>query len=295
MKIVVCIKEAIDPSLNIGFGMINEELLRKGLAFKLNPNDAEALTKALIFKQGNTGLHTEIIILSIGPKRVEEYLRNGLALGADRAVRIWGQELENLSSFQKAKVLSKAIALFNADLILTGGASIDIASSQIGPLVAAMLGLPCICEATEFQFGHDSKNISVHRNIGRGVQEKVSSTLPLVLTMEGQGNNLPYALLDKILEGISAQVSLLSLSDLEISYTELKASPIRISRLSHPRPRPKKIPTPESSLPAFERILALLQGGISKRQGKILDGDSDELVNQIYQQFVEKDIIKLPT
>lgn len=292
MKIIVCMKEAIDSSLNLGFGMISEALLQKGLAFKLNPNDMEALKKALLLKENFGNAHVEITVISIGTEKVESYLREALALGADKAVRIQGEELTDLSSYQKAQVLAKAIELFNADLVLTGAKSMDTASAQVGPFIAALLDIPCVCEAVEFQPEDNNGNITVSRNIGKGVREKVLTTLPVVLTIEGSGDNFPYASFDRVLETSSTPITRFSLSDLGISLTEIAEDYTFISRLSFPRPRPKKVPTPDSSLPSFYRILALLQGGISKRQGKILEGKDDELVDQLYNLLIDEDIIK---
>jgi electron transfer flavoprotein beta subunit len=293
MRIIVCIKEVVDSNLNLGYGQVDEELRQKGLALRLNPNDAEALAEALILKEREKDAQVEITVISISPEGVECYLRDGLALGADRAVRIWGEDLKELSPYQKAKVLSKAISLFNADLILTGAKSMDNATGQVGPLIAAWLDLPCVCEVVGFQLEGDRKSITVLRNTDRGVQERVLSTLPAVLTVEGQGRKLPYASLDKILESKYAQVTLLSLSDLGISSAELANDPTKVVGLSFPRPRPKKIPTPESSSPAFNRILMLLQGGILKRRGKMLAGNSDELADQLFELLIEEDIIRL--
>lgn len=292
MRIIVCIKEVVDSNLNLGFGQVDEELWQKGLAFRLNPNDAEALAEALILKKKDKENQVEITLISIGPERVEYYLRDGLALGADRAVRIWGKDLKELSPYQKAKVLSKAISLFDADLILTGARSIDNATGQVGPFVAAWLDLPCVGEVVGFQLGDDRKSIIVLRNTGKGIREKVLSPLPVVLTVEGQGRKLPYASLSKILESKYAQITLLALSDLGISSAELEIDPTTVTGLSFPRPRPKKVPAPESSLPAFNRILMLLQGGISKRRGKILGGSSDELVAQLFELLMEEDVIR---
>jgi electron transfer flavoprotein beta subunit len=292
MKIVVCIKEVIDSSLNTGFGLVSESLLNKGLAFKLNPNDAEALTKALSIKEQKNTVPVEITLISIGPEKVERHLKNGLALGADKAIRITADSPDELSPFQTATLLSKVAALSEADLILTGAMSMDTASSQVGPLIAAMLDRPCICEAVEMELGDDRRNITVSRNIGEGIWEKVWTGIPAVITVEGQGNNLPYASLDKVLESASAPITILSLNDLAISPGELAYTPVEVTGLSFPRPRPMKVPTPDSALPAFYRILALLQGGISKREGKILEGNSDELADQLYKLLIEEDIIR---
>jgi len=292
MKIVVCMKEVVDSDLNLVFDPINKELFQKGLAFRLNPNDVSALAQALDLKKQDNGAQIEIVLISIGPERVEHYLKDGLALGADSAVRIWGEDLKELSSYQKAKVLSKAISLFDADLILTGAKSMDTATGQVGPSIATWLDFPCVCDVVGFQLDCEQVSVTVIKNIGKGIRESIQCSLPAVITVEGEEGELPYASLDKILESKNTPVTLHSLSDLGISSIELKYEPTKVIGLSSPKPRPKKVPAPESALPAFDRILMLLQGGITKRQGKVLKGSSDELVDQLFELLVDEGIIK---
>jgi electron transfer flavoprotein beta subunit len=287
VRIVVCVKEVVDAGLNLAFGRVSNELWQKGLAFRLNPNDAGALTAAL--EEKSKDAQVEITVISLGPERVGDYLREALALGADSAVRLRAED--QLSPYQKAAVLSQAVSRYQPDLILTGAASLDNASGQVGPLVAARLGLPCIVGVTEFQLDSTNRSATVTRNIGRGARERLLSPLPTVLAIEGSGRALPYASLDKLLESRSSPITVLSLSDLGISAAGLASDPTRVTGLSFPRPRPRKVPTPASSLPAFDRILKLLEGGIPKRQGKMLQGSRDELVNQLFDLLVAEDII----
>jgi len=292
VKIIVCLKEVVDSNLSLGFGLRNGLLFQEGLPLRLNPNDAEALARALSLKQPDKGAQVEITLISIGPERVESCLRDGLALGANMAMRIWREGLMELSSYQKAKLLSKAISLFSADLVLTGAKSMDTGGGQIGPLVAAWLDLPCVGEVISLELAEEQMSITLTRDIGKGAREKIQCSLPAVISVKGEGERLHYASLDNILESQYSEVMLLSLADLGISPVELKDDPTRITDLTYPRPRPKKIPTPESSLPAFNRILKLLEGGISKRQGIMLEGSSTELVDQLFELLIEEGVIK---
>jgi hypothetical protein len=96
-----------------------------------------------------------------------------------------------------------------------------------------------------------------------------------------------------MLESQGAAIECFSLSDLGVSPAELKNDPTRVTGVSFPRPRPKAAPY-DSSLPAFYRILALLQGGISRRRGEILKGDTDEVVNQLFELLVKEEVLKPP-
>jgi electron transfer flavoprotein beta subunit len=291
MKIVVCLKEVVDANLNLVFDPRTGALFRKGLAFRLNPDDVMALAQALRLKNQESSL-VEIALISIGPERVEYYLRDGLARGADSAVRIWGEDFEELSSYQKARVLSRAISLHDADLILMGARSLDRATGQVGPLTAAWLDLPGVAEVVSFQFDREQKSLTVVRNIGKGVRESRQCSLPAVITVTGEGGELPYASLDKILESQSTPIIQLSPADLGLSPAELRDDPTRVTGLSSPRPRPRKAPMPESTLPTFDRILMLLQGGLTRRQGRILKGSGEELVNHLYELLVAEGVIK---
>jgi len=294
MKIIVCLKEVVDTNLSLGFGLSNQVVFQEGLPLRLNPDDAGALAKALSLKQPDNDAQVEIILISIGPERVEGYLRDGLALGANRAVRIWLDSLMELSPHQKARLLSKAVSLFGADLVLTGARSMDTGNSQVGSLMAAWLDLPCVGEVVGFELDSEEKSITLTRDIGRGAREKIRCSLPAVITVKGEGK-LPYASLDKLMESKYSEIIRLTPADLGISPVELKNDPTRITGLAYPRPRPRKVPAPESSLPAFYRILKLLEGGISRRQGKMLQGSSEELADQLFELLIEEGVIESAT
>ena len=291
MKIIVCLKEVVDSALSLDFGLRNEVVFREGLPLRLNPNDAEALAMALMCKSPEREPRVEITLISIGPERVESYLRQGLSLGADKAVRIWGEDFGALSPHQKAKLLTRAVSLSGADLILTGAESMDTGNGQVGPLIAAWLDLPCAGNVVRLELPEENKNLYLTRDIGRGEREKLRCPLPAVVTVKGEGK-LPYASLDRLVESKYGEIKLLSLADLGISPAELKNDPTMLTGLAYPRPRPRKVPTPESSLPAFDRILKLLEGGISRRRGLMLEGSSEELAEQLFKLLLEEEVIK---
>jgi electron transfer flavoprotein beta subunit len=289
MKIIVCLKEVIDTSLDLGYGQVGEALLQKGMSFRLNPNDLQALAEALRVKENNS--NTEITLLALGAERVESYLREGIALGADKAIRIWEENFRYLSTYQKSRILSVAISLLDAELVLVGNKSLDNASGLTGPLLGAWLNMPCVCEVTGFNLQNETKAAVVSRQIGKGLKENLLVILPAVLAIANSTANLLYAGLERILNSQEAAVTHFTLSDLGISPLTLKKDQTRIAELSFPRPRPKAAPL-DSSLPAFYRILALLQGSISKRRGEILRGNTDELVDQLFDLLVKEEVIK---
>ena len=294
MKIIVCLKEVVDPALSLDFGLRNRVAFREGLPLRLNPNDATALTMALGLKPPDEGNQAEITLVSIGPERVESYLRNGLALGADKAVRIWGEDFTELSPHRKARLLTGAISLYGADLVFTGARSLDTGNGQVGPLMAGWLGLPCISDVVSIEIDEEQNSVNLIRDIGRGERERVRRSFPAVITVRGEGK-LPYASLDRLIESRYGEVTRLSPADLGISGEELHNDPTIVTDLVYPRPHPRKVPPLDSSLPAFYRILQLLEGGISKRKGLMLQGSSEELAEQLFELLKEEGVIRPAT
>jgi len=137
----------------------------------------------------------------------------------------------------------------------------------------------------------DTTAVIVTRDIGRGMREKLRCTLPAILAVKGEGR-LPYASLDRLMDSMAAEVTLLDPAELGISPAQMDFEPLRITCLMQPRPRPRQVPTPDSSLPAFYRIIELLKGGISGRQGLMLEGNSEEIAGRLFDIMLEEGVLK---
>ncbi len=289
MKIIVCLKEAIDPALNLDFSLTNRVVFREGLPLKLNPDDAAALSLALDIKKG--AKDGEITLISIGPGRVESYLRDGLASGADKAVRITDESSVGLSPYRKAKLLTGAVRFLGADLVFTGLRSLDTANGQVGPLLATWLNWPCVGGVVSVELDAEHHNVTLIKDIGRGKRETLSCPLPAVVTIKGS-QELPYASLDHLIESKYAPITLLSPQDMGIPQAELESDPTAITGLSFPRPASRKVPPLDSSLPAFDRILQLLAGGITRRKGLMFQGDSEALAGQLFELLKAEGVLR---
>jgi electron transfer flavoprotein beta subunit len=289
MQIIVCLKEVVDPALNIDFGLTNRVVFQKGLPLKLNPNDAAALSLALDIK--NKTKDVEITLVSIGQDRLESYLRNGLACGVDRGVRIWEEGIEGLSPYLKGRLLTQAVNFFGADLVFTGSCSLDTADGQVGPLMAGWLNWSCVSEVVSAEFNTEQNNITLIKALGRGEREIIACPLPAAVTVRGEGR-LPYASLDSLIESKYSEITLYSPADLGITESLLKSAPTRVAGLVFPHPVPCKVPPLDSSLPAFDRILQLLAGGIARRKGVMLAGSGKELAEQLFCLLKDEGVLK---
>jgi electron transfer flavoprotein beta subunit len=291
MKILICFKEVVDSTLDLGFGRVSPALFRKALTCRLDPADLDCLHLALAAK--GAGGKTEIELVSIGQERVEAYLREGLAAGADKAIRLWDASFEELSTAQKALVVARAATISGADLVLCGSASLDSGSGVFGGLLAARLGWPFATDVQDFRKEEKTASLNVMRVLPRGRRENLELSLPAVLALKAAARTVPDATLARLLESREASLDLLSLAELGLSKSELNDQPASQGQWSFPSPALKPAPL-DSSLPAFYRILKLLEGGISQRRGEILKGDKLALANQLFQILLEGEILKTP-
>ena len=290
MKIIVCLKEVVDTALSLDTGLRNRLVFREGLPLRLNPADIKALEMALDIHSHDTSQDGLLSVVSIGPERVEKYLRQALSLGATGAVRIWEDDLQGLSPYQKARLLHAYVYLNGADLVLLGAASLDTVNGQVGPMLATRLDLPGVSDVTALEIESRSTGVKITRDIGRGKREIIEADLPAVVTVRGEAADLPYASLDSLIESQQRDIELLTPADLDI--TDLREEPAPITGLMMPRPRPHRVTTPDSSLPAFYRILKLLEGGITQRKGKMLEGTTEELAEQLFQLLIDEGVIE---
>jgi electron transfer flavoprotein beta subunit len=134
MKILVCVKQVPDLESPLRVNAGGTGLDERDLAFRMNEYDEYALEQAIRVKeqQGNT---PDVTVLSIGPARVVEVIKKGLAMGADRGVHIQDDQAEGRDPWQTASVIAGFARDKNFDLIFTGLQSQDMGSAQVGSLL----------------------------------------------------------------------------------------------------------------------------------------------------------------
>jgi electron transfer flavoprotein beta subunit len=214
MKILVAIKQvpARDSPLRID---ASGRWIQEGdLSFETNEPDAFALEEALRLKEKHSG---EVVALCAGPARVSQTIREALAKGADRAIHI---EEDNLAAFDTlgvAKLLAKAAAAEQPDLILTGLQSDDLGYGQTGVVMAELLNLPhaTIIMAVE----KIDAGIRVKRELEDGWFQNVEMPLPAVLTIQSGINKLRYATLMGIKKAKTKPITRLTATELGVSAT----------------------------------------------------------------------------
>lgn len=180
LKIVVLAKQVPDTR-NVGKNAMTPEgtVNRAALPAIFNPEDMNALEQALRIKDKISG--SEVILLTMGPARAAEIIREGLYRGADGGILLSDRKFAGADTLATSYALSQAIKQINPQIILAGRQAIDGDTAQVGPQVAQKLDIPQVTYAEEI-LDITADSVTVKRRLERGV-EVVTSTLPALVTV----------------------------------------------------------------------------------------------------------------
>ena len=209
MKILVCMKQVPQKDAPL---KLNEAAtwIRDDVSYEVNEPDAYALEEALRQREKHKG---EVVVVTSGPARAQQVLREALAKGADRAIHLEDEKFVGLDAFNTAKAIAAAIKDEQFDLVFTGLQSDDYGYAQTGVILAAILGMP---HATIIM--HIEKNgsgISVKRELEAGFFQNVDIPLPAVLTIQSGINKLRYATLIGIKQAKNKPLRKVTMAEVE--------------------------------------------------------------------------------
>ena len=294
MRIIICVKQVKFTYARTGRDPDKNYIAPEDSIFRINPWDEAAIDIALKLKQKDNSI--EVIILTLGPVIAEKELRRCIALGADAVYRI-DTEAE-YDSWAKSVLLARGIKKLNADLVFCGKESVDKQNGQVGAFIAHHLNLPFISNVTFVETGLKTVSTDVEshedmvlrkvvRNAGKGAREEIECSLPAVFSVSREGieTRLPnYEQKQKAL------ISPFRILDIDLNKAKRK---LITDGLYPPKPRPKRVITPDSSIPAFERINQLLAGSNIQKKGTMLTGDPGSQVEGIMSYLIEKGFLTI--
>ena len=194
MKIAVCIKQVVSREWQVRINDQKTWVRDQDAAWELNEPDAYALEEALRLKEKHGG---EVVVISAGPSRVTQVIREALARGADRAIHVEGDHLATADAFTAAEALAEAARTEQCDLILTGLQSDDQGFAQVGVIMAERLGMSHSTIIMEVQV--TDTTLRVKRELEGGWFQWMEMPLPAVLTIQSGINQLRYATLKGIM------------------------------------------------------------------------------------------------
>ncbi len=195
MKIGVLLKQVpatdtqvriADPSTGIATGDVK---------WTINPYDEFAVEEGLRLKEA--GKATEVVLLTVGGKDVEQRIRDALAMGADRALRLEDPGFEGSDCLGLARILAAAIKAEGISLVLAGKQAIDGDNAQVPAMVAELLGWGHVGSVSKLEV--DGAGFKAWRTSGGGSLDVVQGGFPAVLTADKGLNEPRYASLKGIM------------------------------------------------------------------------------------------------
>ena len=191
MKIVVPVKQV--AVLDEEFELLEDRpgVDPDAIEWELNEWDDFSLEAALQLREAEG--EGEIVVISVGDEEAEEGLRACLAKGADRALRIWDEALEDADALAVARVLAAAVERESPDLVLCGVQSSDAVNSATGVALAAHLGLPRVAVVKSLDYDASAGSATVERELEGGLIELLRVRLPALLTIQTGINEPRYA------------------------------------------------------------------------------------------------------
>ncbi|MGC2922369.1 electron transfer flavoprotein subunit beta/FixA family protein [Leuconostoc mesenteroides subsp. dextranicum] len=232
MKIVVCIKQVpksdsvkIDPKTN--------NMVRDNVEGVINPFDKNAIEEALRIKDQLGG---EVILLSMGPDGYMSSLRDGLAMGADRAILLSSWAFRGADTLATGYPISQAIKkIGGVDLVLLGRQSVDADTGQVGPIVAEYLNMPQVTFAEELRFVDE--HILYGQRLLDGATQSVQVTLPAVVTVRSELNTPRYETPVNIQTSFEKPIDVWTEHDLDLDATRIgqAGSPTTVRKVYAPK------------------------------------------------------------
>jgi electron transfer flavoprotein beta subunit len=179
MKIAVCVKRVPDTETKVRIGQDGKHIDETGVQWVINPYDEIALEQALKVKESQSA--GEVVVVSLGPPATTEpVIRKALAMGADRAVYL-KETITDRDMLSTAKALAEALKVENPDIIFFGRQAVDDDSCEVGPMVAQILGLPCVTDVNKFKL--EDRKVTAHKEIESG-EEVIEAALPACFTCQ---------------------------------------------------------------------------------------------------------------
>ncbi len=266
MHLVVCVKQVPDAT-EVKVDPVKGTLVRQGVPSIANPFDLHALEMALRFKEKYGAKAT---VLSMGPGQASEVIKRSISLGADDGILLCDVAFAGSDTLATSYILSQAIREIDkkekVDIVLTGKMAIDGDTAQVGPGIATRLGFSLLTYCLSLESLDLEKNTIRAKRQLEGGCEVLEATLPALLTVAKEANEVRYASLPDLIASIRSDVRVWNKDafELDVSQCGLKGSPTQVKKIFPP---PPKDVTPEimnAGEVEMDKIANTIAGAVTK-------------------------------
>ena len=221
MKVLVAFKRVIDPDARIKLNGAKSAVDESSVEYKANPFCENALEEAIRLKEAHDA---EVVLVNLGTDDSTAQIRAGLAMGADRAIRVDIGD-NALDSDLAARLLAAVWKREQPDVFLFGKQAIDGDNNQTPQLVAEYLGLPQACFASKVEIAGGEAIVT--REVDGGL-ETIAISTPCVISADLRLNTPRYAKLPDIMKAKKKPIDELELDELGVSDTAVKISVVSL-------------------------------------------------------------------
>ena len=249
MKILVGYKRVVDFNVRIQVKPDGSGVVTDGVKLSPNPFDEIALEEALRLR--DRGIATEVVVATIAPADAQAHLRNGLAMGANRAIHVVTEAGQDIQPLTAARTLLKLVEKEQPDLVILGKQAIDDDANQTGQMLATLWGRPQATFASKVEIA-DGK-ATVVREVDAGLETLVVD-LPAVVTTDLRLNEPRFIKLPDIMKAKSKPLEAIPFADLGVE----PANALRTTRHEPPARRSRGVMVKD----AAELVAVLKEKGL---------------------------------
>ena len=189
----------------------------------INPFDQIAIEEALRLRE--RGVASQVTAITVGPPAVEEEIRAAYAMGCDRAIRIDDERW--LDPYAVSRILRAVVEAEKPDLVMMGKQAVDDDASQVGPMLAALLGWPQATFVSRFEPAEDRRSATCTRETDGGL-EVIRVQLPAVVTTDLRLNEPRYVSLPGLIKARRKPIEIRTLAELSVNV-EPRTTQLRIA------------------------------------------------------------------
>jgi len=211
MKIAVLVKQVVGSESALEISQDQKWIDDSSATFVMNPPDNYAIEEAMLIKE-KIGVG-EVVIVSMGPQRVQKVIREGLSKGADRGIHIEIESLKEIDPLYTSKVLAETLRDENFDLILSGLQSDDSGMGQTGVLLGELLNMSTATLAIETDI--DQNKIRVKRELESGWFQWVELEFPASVSIQSGINQPRYPSLKGIMGAKKKEIKVIPAPQVE--------------------------------------------------------------------------------
>jgi electron transfer flavoprotein beta subunit len=263
-RIIVCIKVVPDPKYwgKVTMDLVTRTLKREGIPSILNHLDKHALEAALSIREDQGG---EVVLLSMAPPFAQSILKEGLAMGADRAVLLSDPGFAGSDTLATAHILAAGCRWIGEfDLVLCGNLSIDGSTAQVCSQLGELLDIPSVMHVIGLDWKGGDK-IIITQKIEYGYT-RIAAGIPLAVSVRKELNKPRYTPFAGIIAAESKEIKVISNDELAVDQAliGIEGSPTKMAGLEIRR---------------------------FKRAREKLEGSTDEIVRKLVDKIYQYGII----